>query len=108
MSPRSLIKLAGLTDTTGQPIEKPSMLENRKLISTSQVPNNLTVGTSSDCSEIYVGDFSKVQFMMREQMSIQVARELFAETGETGFICHVRADVAIMYPKAIAVVTGVR
>lgn len=108
MSPRSLIKLAGLTDSTGQPIEKPSMLENWKLIATSQVPNDLTVGTSSDCSEIYVGDFSKVQFMMREQMSIQVANELFAGTGEIGFICHVRADVAVMYPKAIAVVTGVR
>jgi HK97 family phage major capsid protein len=108
MSPRSLIKLAGLTDSTGQPIEKPSMLENWKMIVTSQVPNNLTVGTSSDCSEIYVGDFSKVQFMMREQMTIQVASELFAGTGEIGFICHVRADVAVMYPKAIAVVTGVR
>ena len=108
MSPRSLIKLAGLTDSTGQPIEKPSMLENWKMLATSQVPNNLTVGTSNDCSEIYVGDFSKVQFMMREQMSIQVASELFAGTGEIGFICHVRADIAVMYPKAIAVVTGVR
>ena len=108
MSPRSLVKLAGLTDTTGQPIEKPSMLANWNMIATSQIPNDLTVGSSSDCSEIYVGDFSKVHFMMREQMSIQVASELFAGTGEIGFICHVRADVAVMYPKAIAVVTGVR
>lgn len=108
MSPRSLVKLAGLTDTTGQPIEKPSMLAGWNMIATSQIPNNLTVGTSNDCSEIYVGDFSKVHFMMREQMSIQVANELFAGTGEIGFICHVRADVAVMYPKAIAVVTGVR
>ncbi len=108
MSPRSLIKLAGLTDTTNQPLEMPKMMENWKMISTSQVPNNLTVGTSTDCSEIYVGDFSKVHFMMREQMSIQIARELFAQTGEIGFICHVRADIAVMYPKALAVVTGVR
>lgn len=108
MSPRSLIKLAGLTDTTGQPIEKPSMLENWPMIATSQVPNNLTVGTANDCSEIYVGDFSKVHFMMREQVSIQIAKELFAGTGEVGFICHVRADIAVMYPKALAVVTGVR
>lgn len=108
MSPRSLVKLAGLTDTTGQPIEKPSMLANWNMIATSQIPNDLTVGTSDDCSEIYVGDFSKVNFMMREQVSIQVAKEMFANTGEVGFICHVRADIAVMYPKAIAVVTGVR
>lgn len=108
MSPRSLVRLAGLTDTLGQPIEKPSMLADWNMIATSQVPNDLTVGTAKDCSEIYVGDFSKVLFMMREQVSIQPAKELFAGTGEVGFICHVRADIAVMYPKALAVVTGVR
>ncbi|MFK3738489.1 phage major capsid protein [Massilia sp. TN1-12] len=108
MSPRSLIRLAGLVDGNKQPLAPPRMLENWKMLSTSQIPNNLSVGTSSDCSEIYVGDFSKVNFMMREQVSIQIARELFAGTGEVGFICHVRADVAVMYPKAIAVITGVR
>ena len=108
MSPRSLVKLAGLVDTLGQPIEKPSMVENWKLISTSQIPNALTVGTSSDCSEIYVGDFTKVHFMMREQMSIQLLHELYASTGQIAFVCHVRADIAVMYPKAFAIVTGVR
>lgn len=108
MSPRSLVRLAGLADNLGHPIEKPSMLESWNMIATSQVPNNLTVGTATDCSEIYVGDFSKVLFMMREQVSIQPAKELFAGTGEVGFICHVRADIAVMYPKALAVVTGVR
>lgn len=50
MWPRSLVKLAGLTDTTGQPIEKPSMLANWNMLATSQIPNDLTVGTSNDCS----------------------------------------------------------
>lgn len=68
----------------------------------------MTVGTGKDCSEIYVGDFSRVNFMMREQMSIQLAKELYAGTGEIGFFCHVRADVAIGYPKALAVISGVR
>jgi HK97 family phage major capsid protein len=108
MSPRSLVRLAGLTDTTNQPLMAPKMIESWPMIATSQVPNNLTVGTATDCSEIYVGDFSTVHFMMREQVSIQIAKELFAGTGEVGFICHVRADIAVMYPKALAVVTGVR
>lgn len=46
--------------------------------------------------------------MMREQISIQLAKELFAGTGEVAFICHVRADVAVDYPKALAVITGVK
>jgi HK97 family phage major capsid protein len=108
MSPRSLIKLGGLVDTTGQPLRKPEMLENLRMLSTSAVPDNLTVGTSNDCSEIYMGDFTKVMFMMREQMSIQVAQELFAATGEIGFFCHMRVDVAVLYPKVLSLVTGVR
>lgn len=108
MSPRSLVKLGGLTDETGQPLRKPEMVEKLNLLSTTAIPDNLTVGTSSDCSELYLGDFSKLNFMMREQVSIQVAKDLYAGTGEIGFICHVRADVAVLYPKAFARITGLK
>ena len=108
MSPRSLVKLGGLVDSTGQPVARPTMLDNVKMLATSQVPNNLTVGANTDCSEIYVGDFTQVVFAMREQISIQRLDQLFAITGQVGFICHARADVLTLYPKAFAVVTGVR
>jgi HK97 family phage major capsid protein len=108
MNPRSLTTLGGLLDTTNQPRRVPPMLEPMKLISTSQVPIALTVGTSSDCSEIYVADFSNVSFFLREGVSIQRLNELFAGTGEIGFACHVRADLGVLYPAAVAVVTGVR
>ena len=108
MSPRSLVKLGGLSDSTGQPLRRPEMLSGMTMLSTSAVPNNLTVGTSTDCSEIYIGDFTKLAFMMREQVSIQVAKEVFATTGEIGFVCHVRADVVLTHPACFAVVTGVR
>jgi len=108
MSPRSLIKLGGLVDTTNQPLRVPEMLAGVKQIATSQIPNNLTVGTSTDCSEIYVGDFSGMHFAMRESVSVQLLSELYAATGEVGFACHVRADVVLTHPAAIAVITGVR
>jgi HK97 family phage major capsid protein len=66
------------------------------------------VGTSNDCTEIYLGDFTKVVFVMRERPSILLARELFATTGQVAFVCNVRADVAVQYPAVFAVVTGVR
>lgn len=108
MAPRSLVKLGGLLDTTNQPLQVPPMLVPVQLLGTSQIPINLTVGSSSDCSEIYVGDFTKLIFMMREQMSVQVLSERFADAGQLGFLCHVRADVVVQYPAAFAVVTGVR
>lgn len=108
MSPRSLVVLGGLIDTTNQPIRVPPMLEGVKLIATSQVPNALTVGSSSDCSEIYLGDFTSTFFAIREGISIQVLTELYAGTGEIGFACHLRGDFVARYPSALAVVTGVR
>lgn len=108
MSPRSLVRLGGLLDTLGQPIHVPQMLAPMQLIATSQVPNNLTVGTSSDCSEIYVGDFSRMAFAMRENVTIMVADQLYAATGQIAFIGHARADVIVKYPAAFAAVTGVR
>ncbi len=108
MSPRSLVGLGQLADTTNQPLRIPGMLEPVQLIGTSQIPNNLTVGTSTDCTEVYLGDFSNLYFMMRENVSVQVLQELYAGTGEIGFACHMRADVVLTYPAAFAVVTGVR
>lgn len=108
MSPRSLVKLGGLQDSTGQPLRVPGMLEKMALIGTSQIPNNLTVTTSTDGSEIYVGDFTNLYFAMREAVSVQMLKELYAGTGEIGFACHMRADVVLTYPAAFAVVTGVR
>lgn len=108
MSPRSRVTLAGLLDTTNQPLAVPPLVSDLKLAVTSQIPNNLTVGTSTDCTEIYVGDFSKVIFVMRENPSIQLATELFAGTGQVAFICHARVDVIVEYPQALSVITGVR
>lgn len=108
MSPRSLVKLGALLDTTNQPLLVPPMLQTVRQISTSQIPDNLTVGSSTDCSEIYVGDFTKMLMMLREGVSVQRVDQLFAATGEIGFVCHVRADFSVMYPAAFALVTGVR
>lgn len=108
VAPRTMIKWGGLLDTTGQPIRKPELVEPLPIIATSQVPTNLTTGSSNDTTEIYLGNFANMYFLLRENVSIQLLREAFAATGELGFMCHVRADVVVPYPQAFAVVKGVR
>lgn len=108
MHPRDMAKFANLADTTGQPLRRPDLLDSMRFIQTSQIPTNLTVGTSTDTSEIYVGDFSQFVFFLREGVSVQMLNELYAATGEIGFVCHARVDVAALYPQAFALVTGVR
>jgi len=106
--PRTVVGFGQLADTTNQPLRLPQLLETMRMVTTSQIPVNLTVGTSTDCTEAYVGDFSQFGFFMREQLGIAVLRERFADTGEIGFVAHVRVDVACMYPQAFALVTGIR
>lgn len=108
MAARSRVKLAGLVDTSGQPLQVPEMIKPIKQIVSSQIPIFQTVGTSVDCSDIYLGDFSGIHYAMRESVSVQLLSELYAGTGEIGFACHMRADVVVTQPGAIAVITGVR
>ncbi len=108
MAPRSEKSIALFQDTTEQPLRRPDALANWSFHTTSQIPTNLTVGASTDCSEIYVGDFSRFSFYLREGLSVQVVKELYAGTGQIAFIAHARLDVAVMYPKAFTVLTGVR
>lgn len=108
MSPREDETIALFTDTTGQPLRRPDALTGWQFPVTSQIPTNLTVGESDDCSEIYVGDFSQFTFFLREGVSVQKLTELYAETGEIGFVCHTRVDVAAAYAAAFAVIKGVR
>jgi HK97 family phage major capsid protein len=108
MAPRSLTTLAGLVDGQGQPLRAPPLIENIPFISTSQIPTNLTVSTSTDCSDIFCGAFDRLKFVIRERPSIMLAKELYAGNGQIGFFCNMRVDVAIDYPAAFAKITGVR
>lgn len=108
MSPRTKVGFASLADTTNQPLVVPSMLADIPMIATSQISNALTVGTSTDATQVFMGDFTRMAFLMRETVHVQLADQMFAGTGQIGFYCHVRADAVVQYPKAFAVVTGVR
>ncbi len=108
MAPRSWVRLMSGVDTTGQPKQMPEALRNLTMVASSNVPIDLTVGTSTDCSELYCGDFSHMSIMMREGITFQVLNELYAENGQIGFVGHVRADFAIWYPASFGVVTGLR
>lgn len=108
MAPRTAVGFASLADSTGQPLQRPEMLAGLRTLTSSQMPVNETVGSSSDCSSMFVGDFTRALYVMREMVSIQRLNEAFATTGQIGFLAHVRADFCVEYPSAFAVVTGIR
>lgn len=105
-APRSSTSLAKLKDTTNAYLAPPaSMLP---MLSTKNVPTNLTVGTSTDCSEIYTGQWNQLMVGVRTSMRIELLRERYADNGQYAFLAWFRGDIQVAQPAAFVVDTGVR
>lgn len=107
LSPREDETIGLLKDTTNQPLRRPENLADWQFYVNGQIPTNETQGTATNAAAMYAGHFSLFTVYLREQLSIQLVTELYAATGEVGFIAHARVDVAAAYPKAFAVISGV-
>lgn len=106
-SPRTATGLAKLKDSQLAYLAPPVQLTDMRMLTTNQIPTNLTTGTSTDTSEIYVGDFTKLWLGLRTQVTFTLA-ERFADFGQVAFMVWVRADVQLAQPGAFNVLTGVR
>lgn len=107
VSPRTVGELAALKDSQNRYLEAPAYLKNVPFLQTSQVPNNLTVGTGTTTSDAFVGDWSNLMIGMRTSFELRILRELYAATGEIGFIGWLRADVQVARTNAFQVITGI-
>lgn len=112
-SPRTAGTLDRLVDSTGQPLQPPPSVEGIRKLVTGQIPGNLTQGTSSLASEVYVGQWDQLVIGMRQQLVIEASREASDATDSAFrqlmvFVrAYVRMDVAVAQPGAFAVVSGV-
>jgi HK97 family phage major capsid protein len=108
MAPRTIQSLGLLRDTTNRYLDPPAYLASVAPLHTKQIPINLTVGTSSDCSEVYTGQWDQLLIGVRTSLNLQFLRERFIDNGQYGFFCYLRLDVALAQPAAFVVDTGVR
>jgi HK97 family phage major capsid protein len=107
VAPRTQTSLSKLKEaTTNAYLAPPAGL--LPILTTKQIPANLTVGASTDCSEVYTGQWDQLAIGMREDFTLEFLRERYADTGQVAFIAHLRADVQLLQPAAFVVDTGVR
>lgn len=104
---RTAADLSRFADADGQYIPAPSYVASIPILATSQVATDLTVGTGTNTSDAFVGDFRHLWVGIRESFGMQVLNEKYADTGEIAFVCHLRADIQVSRPAAFQVVTGV-
>lgn len=106
VSPRTVNSLRKLKDSQLRYLQPPA--DSLPLLATNQIPINLTVGTSTDASEVYTGQWDQLAIGIRAEFTLEFLRERFADYGQYGFIGHLRADVQLLQPGAFAVDTGIR
>lgn len=107
MAPRTWRQVAGLTDTTGQPLNPPPAVSAIPMLTSTIVPIDEEQGTSTDASPLIVGDFSQLLIGIRTQLRIRVLQEAFASNNQYGFLADLRADVAVAQPGAFSVIEGI-
>jgi len=92
------------------PLVMPAPVARLNHLVTNQLPNDLTVGGSTDCSEVIVGDFTKLVIGIRPSGSVQILRSNlpFMDKMQIAILCWIRADVGILQPTHFHVTRGVR
>lgn len=79
------------------------------MLPTKQIPINLTVGSSSDCSEIYTGQWDHLMIGMRTNFQLQFLNERFlADNLQYAFLAYLRCDIQLARGEAFNVDRGVR
>jgi HK97 family phage major capsid protein len=105
MSPRDEGTLAGLVDSTGQPMRKPEAIADTPMLWTSNMPTDGGTGTNE--SQIIAGDWAQLMLGMRSQIRIVTLRERFMDNLQFGFIAHIRADFAAARDSAFTVLDAI-
>lgn len=109
MHPDTEAVFGGLTDTTNQPLNYPAVLDRpnpMRWLTTTKLPTDL--GGGSNETTIYCGDFNQLVIGIRNDIRVEILRERYADNHQYGFVCHMRADVAAIQPKALLRITGVQ
>lgn len=107
MAPRTDTDIAKLADTTGQPLRRPTAIENVRFLRTTRIPTDEVHGTATNASRIITGDFAQCLVGVRTALRIEVLRERYADFLQYAFLAWLRMDVALAHAESFAQVEGI-
>ena len=105
LHPRDEGTLAGLLDSTNQPLNAPPAIAGIPMLTTSAI--QIDAGSSNNESNAYVGNFSNLLIGLRNDVRVEVLRERFATTHEYAFVAHCRFDIAISHAASFHKISGI-
>jgi HK97 family phage major capsid protein len=128
-APRTAQTLGKAKDSQNRYLDPPAVIDGVQRLTTNQIPTNLTVGTSNDCSEIYTADWANLLIGWRvgvgfgiqapggppgdnsssfNTSGVAVLQERWSDTLSVGLLCYARIDVQLAHPAGFDLITGVR
>ena len=72
-----------MTDTTGQPLRRPSTLEDLRLMQTTSCP----------ATSIIMGGFEEIIIGLRKEVRVEVLRERYVDNLQYGFLAYISLDL---------------
>lgn len=113
LHPRTLHTLSkiktGLASDLTKLVPPPRFAELRKL-PTTQVPITQTVGSSTDCSTAFFGQWNRLVIGFRPNLAVRMQTDPYsqASNGQVVLNAYMRADVGLLNREAFAILTGIR
>lgn len=114
-APRTRRYFADLVGTDGHPILRETYRDDFERViggyrcyDSTLIPINNTVGTSSDCSDIFAGVWRYMALGLSNQFEFAINPYAQMRSLITEIIAYTYADIAVLYDEAFEVVTGVR
>lgn len=110
MNPRTRVQIARLKDGDGLPLPAPDLVKNLAMLQTTSVPITDTLGSGTDLTKLFIGDFSEMYVGIRQAIEIQASP--FAgdawDQNAVVFRASMRADIALAHACSFAIVEGVK
>ena len=75
---------------------------------TTDLLRTITVGTSTDCETVIMGNSSEIVILERKGIELAVSKEIYFATDQTAVRAIGRSAVAILQPAAVMTIVGVR
>lgn len=112
-SARTAGELDNLQDTLHQPLRQPENVAAAKKFVTNQIPNNLTVGTATTCSDAFIAEWQRLMIGVRQAMVLEISRYAADATGsafsnaQVWIRAYLRTDVQLSHPQAFNVLSAI-
>jgi len=105
--PRTTNAIGKLKDGNGNWIAPPPQLSGVPLLSTTAAPIDETQGSASNASSLLIGNFRELFIGLRDQVSITILKERYADYGQVGFLVWMRADVQLAHKASFCALRGI-